>query len=257
MIPFIEDPNLPAGECSVVISAGISDCALKELENSGVCVWQPEAEPGLPRSLQTHADMVFLYLGCGRAVVSDAQKRLVSLFSAAGGVVVGTEHIGDKYPYDVPLNALLLGRILYCNSKYISNSAYKYCRDNGYRICHINQGYAKCSVCVVSQTAVITEDRGVFAALTATGECDALLVSPGYVELPGYDRGFIGGCCGKVSEDILAFNGRIESHPDYRSIRSFCRQHGVEPVSLSNDPLFDNGGILPIAYKDTESRNFK
>lgn len=249
MIPFIEDPNLPAGECSVVISGGLSDCASRELENACVTVWQPKAEPGLPRSLQTHADMVFLYLGCGRAVVSDAQKRLISLFSASGGIVLGFEHLGEKYPDDVPLNALLLGKTLYCNSNYISSTTYKYCLDSGYRISHMNQGYAKCSVCVVSETAVITEDRGVFAAFTSEGECDALLISPGYVELPGYDRGFIGGCCGKISSDILAFNGRIESHPDYQSIKSFCRQHGVEPVSLSNSMLCDNGGILPIAYK--------
>ena len=33
-------------------------------------------------------------------------------------------------------------------------------KNNGYRIQNVNQGYTKCTTCIVSKNAVITEDNG-------------------------------------------------------------------------------------------------
>ena len=74
-----------------------------------------------------------------------------------------------------------------------------------------------------------------------------LKIQKGFISLPGYDYGFIGGCCGKLSKNILAFTGKIESHPDYNNIKDFCRNYNVNVLSLTNDDLLDIGGILPIA----------
>ncbi len=249
MTEFVEYPNLPEKECGVVISGGLYEKAKSELALLGVTVITPSQEPNLNDSLNLHADLSFSYLGRGEAIVSRAQERLKNSFLSIGGKILGEEDIGAVYPLDVPLNALFAGNRLFCNKKHISHHILKYCVDRNIKIYHINQGYSKCSVCIVSRDSVITEDRGVYEAFRAAGECDVLLISPGFVDLPSYDRGFIGGCCGKISKDVLVFNGKIEDHPDYTNIKAFCRNQNVEPYSLTDDRLFDNGGIIPLVYQ--------
>ena len=73
-----------------------------------------------------------------------------------------------------------------------------------------------------------------------------LLIRPGWIKLPGYNTGFLGGSCGKLSPDKLAFTGQLSSHPDGKAIRAFLEQRGVAAVELSHGPLVDTGGILPL-----------
>lgn len=243
---FVDVPHLPSSPCRCAVAGGLCDLAVKELQRFGVAVLAPEAEPGLPAQTNTHADMVFMYLGRGRAVVSAFQKKLTERFLSFGGRAVDTVMLGERYPDDVPLNALLLNECLFCNSRTVHPAIYDICKTENIKIFDLRQGYTKCSVCVVAKNAVITEDPGVFLAIGKTGECDVLKISPGAVALRGHDRGFIGGCTGKIANDILAFNGRFEDHPDRDDISAFCAHHGVSPISLGNWRLYDNGGIVPL-----------
>ena len=245
---FFKQPNLPDHPCSAVISGGLSAESSREILRYGVEVLSPEPEPSLPASIATHADMVFSYLGGGAAIISDKQYQLLDRFQKMNGTVVHRETIGAEYPGDAVLDLLLLDDRVFCNTRIISEKTKQYFKKNNIRMIHTNQAYVKCSVCVVSERAVITEDNGVFHAIETAGECDVLLIRPGAVLLSGYDRGFIGGCSGKLSESMLAFNGKIENHPDYRNIKSFCRQYGVFPLSLCNRQLYDNGGMIPVCY---------
>ena len=102
---------------------------------------------------------------------------------------------------------------------------------------------------VVSDNAIITSDPGLYS-LCLKNQIDVLRISPGYIELEGYDYGFIGGCCSLLAPDILAFSGAVEKHPDYQNIRSFCLNRHVFPVSLSGETLYDIGGMIQL--KETE-----
>ena len=73
-----------------------------------------------------------------------------------------------------------------------------------------------------------------------------LLIRPGHIALPGYDTGFIGGCCGKLAPDELAFAGALSSRPDGERMREFLHSRCVAPVELREGPLVDVGGILPL-----------
>ena len=73
-----------------------------------------------------------------------------------------------------------------------------------------------------------------------------LLIQPGHIQLPGYDTGFLGGCCGKLAADKLAFTGQLDLHPDGQRIQSFLEQRGVTAVELTTGPLIDVGGIVPL-----------
>ena len=84
-----------------------------------------------------------------------------------------------------------------------------------------------------------------FQALRTKGFA-VLLIRPGHIALPGYDTGFIGGCCGKLAPDKLAFAGALSSHPDGERMREFLHSRCVAPVELRESPLVDVGGILPL-----------
>lgn len=72
-----------------------------------------------------------------------------------------------------------------------------------------------------------------------------LRIRPGYIELAGFDTGFIGGAAFRISERALAFTGRLDSHPDRADIEAFLRSRGIEPVYLTDRPAFDIGSAVP------------
>ena len=116
---------------------------------------------------------------------------------------------------------------------------------------HTNQGYARCSTCVVDETSVVTSDEGIAAVLEQEG-IEVLRIRPGFVRLPGYDTGFIGGCCGKIGQDLLYFTGKLSSHPDGETIRAFAEQRGVHVVEGAASALLDIGGILPLTQRSSQ-----
>ena len=100
----------------------------------------------------------------------------------------------------------------------------------------------------VDENSLITDDLSIYNAAIGFG-LDALLVRKGCVRLDGFDTGFIGGCCGKLAKDMLAFCGDIANHPDYTKINSFLRERNVYPHSLFGGELIDIGSVIPITQK--------
>ena len=107
------------------------------------------------------------------------------------------------------------------------------------------QGYSRCSVCVVSDNAIITTDEGICRGAEAHG-IDVLKIQPGYIDLLGFDYGFIGGASFKISDTKLAFTGRLDKHPDAERIIEFASLHNVNIVYITDKPAFDIGGAVPI-----------
>ena len=162
------------------------------------------------------------------------------------------EKLGPKYPDDVPYNAVVTESFLICNSKTISYelacAAKKLYPD--IETINVPQGYTKCNLVVVDSNHFITEDEGIYRAIRRSAEnCglserpDCLLVSSGYVELPGYDRGFIGGTSGKIG-DVIWFNGDLEKHPEHIKIRIFIENCGLSVRYFKGYPLVDIGSII-------------
>ena len=104
------------------------------------------------------------------------------------------------------------------------------------------QGYTKCSVCVVSDNAIITADRAIATACAAVG-IDVLTVSEGHISLPPYNFGFIGGASCACGDNVY-FCGSLDTHPDGESIKEFCKNHGKLAVSLSDGELQDVGSLF-------------
>jgi hypothetical protein len=139
-----------------------------------------------------------------------------------------------------------VGKRLICNPRFTDIVLLEHCASEGIEIINVKQGYAKCSVCVVDENSIITADIGIANAAESVG-LSVLRISAGYICLPGHECGFIGGCCGKLAPDIMAFCGDLSTHPDHKSIDAFLRERGVFAESLCRGQLTDIGGMIPLA----------
>lgn len=241
---FIEKPNLPQSRVTVAAISYEAGEATKKLTDLGIKVIQIPINPALPLPVNSHADLQLLHLGKNNIFVQhehlfagELQKKL--------NIVKIKKEPGNKYPDDVRLNCAFIGNNLICNAKTIAHEILDFAENNEFNIINVNQGYSRCSICIINENAIITDDESIF---TAAGNYlnDALLVSKGSIGLNGYNYGFIGGCCGKINKDKIAFNGRIESHSDCNQIIDFLNKHNIECIELSNERLTDIGGILPL-----------
>ena len=224
--------------------------ALRELGLEPVGVPDnPQVDP----RLAGHADLSCFHAGGSRLYL--AQFLRDSLFSKQlqnwGGEIHYSEgQQGRHYPQDAQFNACAVGRFLLCNKITVASEILREV-SAGRTGLFCRQGYTRCNVCLVSEDAIITSDSGI--ADCASPFLDILRIRPGYVDLPGFSYGFLGGASFKLSQDTLAFTGSLQGHPDRDSILSFLKIHRVNAVFLSNGPLMDIGGAIPLIEKDHSS----
>jgi hypothetical protein len=107
----------------------------------------------------------------------------------------------------------------------------------------VKQGYTRCSVAMLGDKCAVTADKGIASALKNNG-IDVLVIRPGHIELKGYGCGFIGGAGARLCDGVYGFFGDLYSHPDGDMIAEFASLHKIKAVSLSSEPLSDNGGLL-------------
>ena len=235
-------PSLPSGKAEYVI-CGENEGAIKALTKIGVNVLTVKADARLPEPIRTHADVLCCHIGRGLIFTYDADiaERLREMgFDAR----VAESVPGNEYPRDVPLNCAVIGRFLFANTAYADKGLLAAAEKCGIEIVNIKQGYARCSIAVIDENSVITSDRGTAAAMDKKG-IDVLLISPGGISLPGYDCGFIGGCCGKFAEDGIFFLGDPLTHPDGDRITEFVTSKGINIIH-TDGILCDFGGIIPV-----------
>ena len=243
---FINIPNLPNSKVSKLIAGqGVLPFA-DELKKLNIDVLLSDTNDKISSSLKDHADLNVCYLGNGKLLLDSSQNtlcdRLKELDFTADFI---TESVKEGYPSDCLLNAAITEKTAICNSGIIAEILNKHLIYNNYQIIETNQGYSKCSVCVVADYAFITDDENIYKALNKAKK-DVLLVKKGSIALNGFNYGFIGGCCGMIAKDIIAFCGDIKKHSDYNNIKSFANNYGVSLQSLGNGELKDIGGLIPI-----------
>src|SRR3712207_6103016 len=104
------------------------------------------------------------------------------------------------------------------------------------KLINTKQGYTKCSTAIVNDSAIITSDKNIAKSLQKEN-IDILLLPPGDIILPGLNYGFIGGACGLIEKNILAFYGSLECYAYGKEVLSFLKKHKVEPIFLSEGKL--------------------
>lgn len=239
------NPNLPTSAVTDVVISGEYGYIKRELNKLGVSTITTQPSRYLPFYERYHPDMQFSYFKNGYAVINENTPELAKQLAGLGVRLNYTYYSNlSKYPYNIYYNHIIMDNLLICNVKYTDRYVYDDCCLNNFKIINVKQGYTKCSTAIVSSNAIITADVGIYNS--CKNHLDVLKIDSGFISLYGYDYGFIGGCCGKLDKDILAFTGKICEHKSYNDIKAFLNNHNVNILELSNKPLVDIGSIIPI-----------
>ena len=238
--------------CPILPEKKISSCLIgakyideiNDLTELGIeCITIPSSD-SLFEEIKNHADI--LCFNCGnKEIIVNAQIAGELVGKLKDSTRIPCKNIKSPYPDDVKLNAALIGNKLICNKDFVADEIKSFCNENNITIIHTRQGYAKCSLCVVTEKAVITEDDGL-ACLLKNYQFDVLKIQPGFVHLSDKHYGFIGGASGKISEHQMYFSGDLRKHPDYEEILSFLNRYNIKPVFNKNRQLNDFGGFIPL-----------
>ncbi len=205
-------------------------------------IWLPDNMDIDPR-LAGHADLS-VFVSDGHAVVAKGvYPDIVNILTNGGYMVTRAEREqGPEYPNDVGLCVCATGRYTLYDPKTVDPAVAPLLRG---RLVPVNQGYTRCAAAVVDDHSIITADAGVSRASKNTG-MDVLDIVPGYIELKGYDHGFIGGAAFKINNNTVAFTGKLTGHPDERRIYEFLARHGQKALILTDKPIFDIGGAIAL-----------
>ena len=128
----------------------------------------------LQEGVSSHADMLIFFLGrqylCSKEYYSQA-RCVFEQIDELGYSPLFTEEIhGSVYPSDVLFNALLLGNRIYGLSSALSKKLTALANERKIEIVNVRQGYTKCSVCKVSENAIITADEGIPPPASTTAD---------------------------------------------------------------------------------------
>ena len=241
MSKCVNVPHLPEGKVGLI---AIGEKYLERLGRAlgarGIeVIWLPDARD-VDARLAGHADLSLLHLG-GNRLVSACGDAVSDALSSLGFELLRVSAPGRAYPDDCVLNACIVGK-RFIHRLDITEPAVLHNLE-GFELVNVAQGYTKCCTCVVDENSVITSDHGI-AIFARRAGLDVLEISPGHIELEGFDYGFIGGATFKLSNSELAFTGRIDRHPDFGRIIGFLSERKIEAVYLTDGPAFDIGSAV-------------
>lgn len=219
-------------------------CVVNTLKEMNIDVRFTSKFPVLYDAVNGHPDMVFCRVDENIFVCEPTLYDYYKAMFPTLNIIKGETRITGTYPYDIAYNTARVGDYAICNMEYTDKKILEYLDKNNIKIINVKQGYSKCSICVVDDNSIITSDKGI--AKKSSEYLNVLLIKEGNIILPGVSSGFIGGCSGKLADDILAVCGNLKYHSDYNAISDFCNKCGVNIVSLSDEQLFDVGTIIPI-----------
>lgn len=205
--------------------------------------------------ISSHVDIY--YLKAGNVVFSAPEKRGQVPFNTVNCVTT----VGGEYPFDVPYNVCIVGKNAIHNFKYTDNVVKFYLERHGYNLIDVEQGYSKCSTCVVDDNSCITTDIGIARKLLDAG-IDTLYVSEPDIKLKtrankifvkestmsfvdSTMQGFIGGALARLGNTVILF-GDISNLVNGSKIKSFVEKKGLKFHHFEGLDVVDYGGVLEV-----------
>jgi hypothetical protein len=189
--------TLVKGRLSLFLDEKAPACLVRSLEERGFAVVLLPAFAKLPSPVASHPDLLLHDLGGELLVYREYYIENQMLFE--GMTVKLTDHAaGDTYPKDIGMDALCLGKTLFCLPSHTCPEIL-----SGREIVPVRQGYAACACLKVGENAIVTSDIGIAKEAEKRG-VSVLRIRPGCIDLPGYDCGSCGSpTCRAFAEDIV------------------------------------------------------
>lgn len=239
---------------NLIVDYRISDEEEASLKSMNYNVLKCPECPQVLWPINGHPDMQVNILSNNTIVVhNQISDDFINLLSGLNyRVILSKNTLKNNYPYDIILNAVCTDSFILHNLKYTDESLLNSWKFNlkessseKASLINVKQGYTKCSTAVAGDNAFITSDNGIARALTSLG-MDVLLLPPGDILLPGMNYGFIGGCCGLIGDNIMAFYGDLKQYAYGEQVINFLKLHNTEYIALSHGKLTDRGSILRL-----------
>ena len=246
---FIEKANLPQNDVKHCVISDDGKKAIEFLNKIGIETLQVKKSSELDNEISSHTDLLFSYCGEKRAVTAPNQTILSNKLKELGcRVEVAEFEPFSPYPNDILLNSAIINNNIICKANATSKHLLNFAEQNNMNIFDSKQGYSKCSICVVNENAIITEDNGI-VRLLKNSQINVLKIEGGFINLSENHTGFLGGASGKIGKDKLFFNGNLKEHPSYDAIINFLNLYNVKPIFDESYKLTDIGSIIPITEK--------
>lgn len=154
-------------------------------------------------------------------------------------IICGSSDPFGPYPQSAAYNVAVTDNFAICNLAAADSVILDWVKQCGKELINVKQGYSKCSLCIAGD-GVITADRGIYKAVY--DKMPALLITAGFVKLPGCEYGFLGGASGFV-DGRLIFAGDITTHPDFLKIEKFLEELNIPYTCLAGE-LTDYGSLI-------------
>ncbi|MGL4655624.1 MAG: DUF6873 family GME fold protein [Sarcina sp.] len=225
------------------VDCRINDTELNNLYKENLNIIQIPKSPHLYDSICAHPDIQVNITSNSNIILASNSTLDISKIPNEISINFSKKKLEEKYPNNIFLNALNLKDYFIHNLKYTDEVLLSSIQNK--ELINIKQGYSKCSCAVISDNALITSDVGIYNSLKPYN-IDVLLVPAGDILLPGLSYGFIGGSCGLIAKDKLAFFGSLKNHSYGKEVKEFLFKHSVEPIYLSSSKLIDRGSILTL-----------
>lgn len=255
MLKTIDIPCLPQSKAVVAVSSEAKN-TIESLKKLDIKVFEIEVNNNLEPSIASHADCNLVNLGGGTFICDNSNIMELTLFCSKCRIVkkltgdrefinIIRADVSSPYPNEAVINVKSFGSGIVCNTSLVAPSIKEFAEKNNIKLYHCNQGYVGCSTVLVAQKAIMTDDKSVYDTFNRIG-FDCLMLSKGQIKLIGHEYGFIGGCCGFTDKNLLAFNGRLDTLDDADKIKDFLGKYNVKYIELTDEPLTDIGGIVPL-----------
>ncbi|MEF9984127.1 MAG: hypothetical protein RR710_06260 [Oscillospiraceae bacterium] len=250
MSKFLLQPNIPKKYVALCCIAFGEEKIKKSLRDLSIEVIECKGSADIDLSIRNHSDINIHYLGNGDIICNNKLNELKKILLQKNfNVIDSQKSILSPYPDDISLNYFAINNMIFGNITNIDAGILHYYQNKSYSFINVNQGYAKCTTCIVDNNSVITSDIGSAQIYKKCG-LDVLLIDSGDIDLQGYDYGFIGGCSGLISKNILAFSGDITKHKNWNKIKAFLSDRNVKYICLTDERLIDIGSLIPLKEID-------
>jgi hypothetical protein len=243
--PFLPEKNIK----TALVDYRIGNEGFEALADLGIEAMKTMPCNDLYDAINGHPDIVVYHIGGNKLIVApNVFEALQPIFLKKGfALTKGETWLYRNYPENIAYNVLRIGSFAFHNTKYTDKAIIQELEKESIELIHINQGYAKCSVSIVDENSIITSDYKLAKSLDRHG-IDCLLIKPGGIILEGLNYGFIGGSCGLLSKNMMAFTGKLDKIQDNYKIYDFLNSKGIEVKILSTKQIFDIGSIMPLTY---------
>lgn len=231
-------------KCSkkVVVDYRISNESINVLKNDGFSVIHTKELKNLQQAVNGHADIQIAKIYDKIITCPECFDYYNNLLNTE--LICGKTHLNHDYPDDVSYNIAQFGQFVVHNFNFTDSKIREYIIEKNLKEINVKQGYSKCSICIISDNAIITEDNSIY------NECikyniDVLKIKKGNVKLKGYNYGFFGGATG-LYKNTLYVNGEIKTHESAEEIINFCKKHNVSIRELKKGKIYDIGSLMFI-----------